>query len=230
MGAEKKEMDSLLAYRRALLRGCGYSYQDLEKPLIAIVNSWNEINPGHVHLRKLSEFVKEGVRNAGGTPMEFNTIAICDGIANSGNYSKFVLPSREIIAASIESTIKAYNFDGMVMICSCDKIIPGMLLASARCDIPTIFLTGGIMKPKTFKDGPLKGKTYVTSDIKEAIGQYKAGKITREDLNLIESETCCSPGVSRHRSPDSARWNHAGKRDRGLTGRRAPCHRACRRQ
>jgi len=195
MVAEKKEADSLLAYRRALLRGCGYSYQDLEKPLIAIVNSWNEINPGHIHLRKLSEFVKNGVRDAGGTPMEFNTIAICDGIANSGNYSKFVLPSREIIAASIESTIKAYNFDGMVMLCSCDKIIPGMLLASVRCDIPTIFLTGGIMKPKTFEEGPLKGKTYVTSDIKEAIGQYKTGKITKEDLNLIESETCCSPGA-----------------------------------
>jgi len=188
-------MDPVLAYRRALLRGCGYSYQDLEKPIIAIVNSWNEINPGHVHLRKLSKFVKDGVRDAGGTPMEFNTIAICDGIANSGKHSNMVLPTREIIAASVESTIKSYNFDGMVMICSCDKIIPGMLLASARCDIPTIFLTGGIMKPKTFEDGLLKGKTYVTSDIKEAIGQYKAGKITREDLYLIESETCCSPGA-----------------------------------
>ena len=188
-------MDPLLTYRRALLRGCGYSYQDLEKPLIAIVNSWNEINPGHIHLHKLSEFAKEGVRGSGGTPMEFNTIAICDGIANSGENSNIVLPSREIIAASIESTVKSYNFDGMVMICSCDKIIPGMLLASVRCDIPTIFLTGGIMEPKTFEDGPLKGKTYVTSDIKEAIGQFKAGKITREDLYLIESETCCSPGA-----------------------------------
>jgi len=193
--SEKKDVDPVSAYRRALLHGCGYSYQDLEKPLIAIVNSWNEINPGHIHLRKLSEFVKDGVRDAGGTPMEFNTIAICDGIANSDGYSNMVLPSREIIAASIESTIKSYNFNGMVMICSCDKIIPGMLLASVRCDIPTIFLTGGIMKPKIFEDGPLKGKTYVTSDIKEAIGQHKAGKITGEDLYLIESETCCSPGA-----------------------------------
>jgi len=193
--SEKKDVYPVSAYRRALLHGCGYSYQDLEKPLIAIVNSWNEINPGHIHLRKLSEFVKDGVRDTGGTPMEFNTIAICDGIANSDGYSNMVLPSREIIAASIESTIKSYNFNGMVMICSCDKIIPGMLLASVRCDIPTIFLTGGIMKPKIFEDGPLKGKTYVTSDIKEAIGQYKAGKITREDLYLIESETCCSPGA-----------------------------------
>jgi dihydroxy-acid dehydratase len=167
----------------------------LEKPIIAIVNSWNEINPGHIHLHKLSKFVKDGVRDAGGTSMEFNTIAICDGVANSGKYSNMVLPSREIIAASIESTIKTYNFDGMVMICSCDKIIPGMLLASARCDIPTIFLTGGIMKPKTFEEGPLKGKTYVTSDIKEAIGQHKAGRITGEELHIIESETCCSPGA-----------------------------------
>ncbi len=193
--SERKELDSLQTYRRALLRGCGYTYQDLEKSLIAIVNSWNEINPGHIHLRKLSDLVKNGVKSAGGTPMEFNTIAICDGIANSGNNSNFVLPSREIIAASIESSIKSYNFDGMVMICSCDKIIPGMLLASARCNIPTIFLTGGIMKSKTFETGSLKGKTFVTSDIKEAIGQYKVGKITEEELFRIESETCCSPGA-----------------------------------
>ncbi len=193
--SEKKKLDSLQAYRRALFRGCGYSYQDMEKPLIAIVNSWNEINPGHIHLRKLSKFVKEGVKEAGGTPMEFNTIALCDGIANSGQNSNFVLPTREIIAASIESTVKTYDFDGMVMIGSCDKIIPGMLLASTRCDIPTIFLTGGIMEPKLFEDGPLKGRTYVTSDIKEAIGQYKADKITIEEFSLIESETCCSAGA-----------------------------------
>jgi len=195
MPAEKEDLDPLKAYSRALFRGCGYSYKDLAKPRIAIVNSWNEINPGHTHLRNLSVFVKEGVREAEGTPMEFNTIATCDGIANSGNYSKFVLPSREIIAASIESTIKAYKFDGMVMLCSCDKIIPGMLLAAARCDIPTVFLTGGIMKPKYFNDGPLKGKTFVTSDIKEAIGRFKAGKISKEEFFLIESETCCSPGA-----------------------------------
>jgi dihydroxy-acid dehydratase len=195
MASEKEDLESRKAYERALYIGCGYSYEDLAKPKIAIVNSWNEINPGHVHLRKLSKFVKDGVREAGGTPMEFNTIAICDGIANSGNFSKYVLPSREVIAASIECTIKAYSFDGMVMLCSCDKIIPGMLLATARCNIPTIFLTGGIMEPKTFKNGPLKGKTLVTCDIKEAIGLYKAGKITQEEFILIESETCASPGA-----------------------------------
>ena len=195
MSIQKEELDPIKAYERALYRACGFSYEDLQKPKIAIVNSWNEINPGHIHLRKLANIVKAEIRNSGGTPMEFNTIAICDGIANSGNFSKYVLPSREIIASSIESTIKAYNFDGMVMLCSCDKIIPGMLLAAARCNIATIFLTGGIMEPKHFKDGPLKGRTYITSDIKEAIGEYKAGKISKEEFFLIESQTCCSPGA-----------------------------------
>jgi len=189
------DLDFRKAYERALYLGCGYSYDDLEKPRIAIVNSWNEINPGHIHLQKLAKFVKNGVKKAGGTPMEFNTIAICDGIANSGNFSKYVLPTREIIAASIESTIKAYNFDGMVMVCSCDKIIPGMLIAATRCNLPTIFLTGGVMEPKYFETGPLKGKTYVTSDIKEAIGQFNRGKLTKEEFLLIESQTCCSPGA-----------------------------------
>jgi dihydroxy-acid dehydratase len=195
MSLNRTELDSRKAYERALFFGCGYSYEDLQKPKIAIVNSWNEINPGHIHLNRLAKFVKEGVKEASGTPMEFNTIACCDGIANSGVFSNYILPSREIIAASVESTIKAYGFDGMVMLCSCDKIIPGMLLAAARCNIPTIFLTGGTMLPKTFQDGPLKGKTFVTSDIKEAIGKYNAGLIKKEDLFLIESETCCSPGA-----------------------------------
>jgi dihydroxy-acid dehydratase len=192
---ERKELDPTKAYERALYRGCGYSDDDLQKPRIAVVNSWNEINPGHIHLNKLAEFVKKGVKEMGGLPMEFNTIALCDGIANSGNFSKYILPSREIIAASVECTIKAYDFDGMIMLCSCDKIIPGMLLAAARCNIPSIFLTGGIMLPKTFQDGPFKGKTFVTSDVKEAIGKYNAGLISSGELYLIESETCCSPGA-----------------------------------
>jgi dihydroxy-acid dehydratase len=195
MNKEKESLDPLQAYERALLHGCGYTYQDLNKPRIAIVNSWNEVNPGHIHLRKLAKIVKESIEKNGGTPMEFNTIAACDGIANSGNYSKYVLPSREVIANSVECMVKAYDFDGMVMLCSCDKIIPGMLIAAARCNIPTIFLTGGIMDAKTFTEGPLKGKTYVTSDIKEAIGEYNAGNLTSEEFFQIESETCASPGA-----------------------------------
>ncbi len=195
MTLNTEKLDPRKTYERALYLGCGYTYDDLKKPRIAIVNSWNEINPGHIHLRKLAEFVKEGIREAGGTPMEFNTIASCDGIANSGSFSKYILPSREIIAGSVECTIKAYNFDGMVMLCSCDKIIPGMLMGAVRCNIPTIFLTGGIMMPKFFENGPLKGKTFVTSDIKEAIGELQAGKISKEEFFLIESQTCCSAGA-----------------------------------
>jgi len=195
MTLNNEKLDPRKAYERALYLGCGYTYDDLEKPKIAIVNSWNEINPGHIHLRDLAEYVKEGIREAGGTPMEFNTIASCDGIANSGSFSKYILPSREIIAGSVECTIKAYNFDGMVMLCSCDKIIPGMLMAAVRCNIPTIFLTGGIMMPKFFENGPLKGKTFVTSDIKEAIGELQAGKISKEEFFLIEAQTCCSAGA-----------------------------------
>ena len=140
MPVNQEDLDLSKAYERALYYGCGFTREDLKKPKIAIVNSWNVINPGHIHLKKLANIVIEEIKNVGGTPMEFNTIAICDGIANSGNFSKYVLPSREIIASSIECTIKAYNFDAMVMICTCDKIIPGMLIAAARCNIPTIFL------------------------------------------------------------------------------------------
>src|SRR6056297_343443 len=139
--------DPRMAYKRALYKGCGYSSADLEKPQIGIVNSYNTVNPGHIHLNKISEFIKKGISEAGGTPMEFNTIAICDGIANSGTKSKYVLPSREIIAASVETLVNAHGFDGIVCMASCDKIIPGMVIGALRCGLPTIFFTGGVMHP-----------------------------------------------------------------------------------
>lgn len=183
--------DPRLAYKRALYHGCGYSDADLEKPLIAIANSFNQMNPGHIHLNQLADLVKEGVLETGGTPMIFNTIGICDGIANSGEKSKFVLPSREIIANSIESMVQSHGFDGLVCICSCDKIIPGMIMGAIRCNLPTIFLTGGVMDPAQI---PGIG-TKVTSDIKEAIGLFNAGEIDEETFRLIEEKTCCSPGA-----------------------------------
>jgi len=183
--------DPRLAYKRALYHGCGYSDADLEKPLIAIANSFNQMNPGHIHLNQLADLVKEGVLETGGTPMIFNTIGICDGIANSGEKSKFVLPSREIIANSIESMVQSHGFDGLVCICSCDKIIPGMIMGAIRCNLPTIFLTGGVMDPAQI---PGIG-TKVTSDIKEAIGLFNAGEIDEETFRLIEKKTCCSPGA-----------------------------------
>ncbi len=183
------KLDPRKAYARALYKSIGFTDDDLRKPLIAVVNSWSEYTPGHVHLRKLAEHVKMGIWNAGGMPAEFNTIAACDGIAQ-GEGMHYILPSREIIAASVEMMVKAHSANAMVMLCSCDKIIPGMLLAAARCDLPTIFLTGGIMDPKKFGD-----RVRVTSDIKEAIGAYNAGFITEDEFYEIESETCCSHGL-----------------------------------
>ncbi len=183
--------DPLMTYKRALYHGCGFSNEDLKRPNIAIANSFNDINPGHIHLHELAKEVKSGILEAGGLPMEFNTIAICDGIANSGNNSKYVLPSRDIIAMSLEATVQSHGFDGLVCICSCDKIIPGMIMGAIRCNLPTIFLTGGVMDPAEI---PGIG-TKVTSDIKEAIGEWKAGKIDDLTLERIENETCCTPGA-----------------------------------
>jgi dihydroxy-acid dehydratase len=185
------KIDPNQAYKRALYRGCGFTTEDLQKPLIGIINSFTEVNPGHIHLRGLADFVKNGVKEAGGTPMEINTIAICDGIANSGSLSKFVLPSRDIIAASMECVVRAHGFDGLVCLCSCDKIIPGMIMGAIRCNLPTIFLTGGIMEPANIPGIGIK----VTSDIKEAIGEFNAGKITAEQFRLIEEKTCATCGA-----------------------------------
>ncbi len=177
------------AYERALFKALGHSDEDLAKPMIAIANSWSEINPGHVHLRTLAEWVKRGIIAAGGNPVEFNTIGLCDGICQ-GRGMHYVLPSREIIAASVELTLEAYNFAGVVLLCSCDKIIPGMLMAAARANLPAVFVPGGVMQPKRFAD-----KTRVTSDVKEAIGQYNAGVISLDEFMAIESETCTGAGA-----------------------------------
>ncbi|MHA1520426.1 MAG: dihydroxy-acid dehydratase [Promethearchaeota archaeon] len=174
------------AYKRALYHGCGYSSSDLQKPIIAIANSYNRMNPGHIHLQKLANHVISSIQEHGGTPMEFNTIAICDGIANNGDQSKYVLPSRDLIAASVEAQVKAHGFDGLICIASCDKIIPGMIMGALRCNLPTIFLTGGIMKPFTHA----KLGEVVTSDIKEAMGKWNAGKMTENLLNEIIEGTC----------------------------------------
>ncbi len=176
-------------YARSLYRASGYTGEDLKKPLIAIANSWTEANPGHIHLRQLSEQVKRGIIAAGGMPVEFNTIAPCDGIAQ-GRGMHYVLPSRDIVAASVEMMLNSHQFDAMVMLCSCDKIVPGMLMAALRCNVPTIFVTGGTMLPFESANGVM-----VASDVKEAIGACKAGKIDDNQLEYIESNVCCSPGL-----------------------------------
>jgi len=175
------------AYPRALLRGAGVSAADFGKPLIGIANSWNEIVPGHVHLRQLAAWVKEGVRSAGGVPLEFNTIAPCDGIAH-GPGMHYSLPSRDIIAASVELMIQAHQLDGLIAISACDKSTPGMLLAAARLNLPTICLTGGIMAPGSFR-----GREVILSDVKEGMGQVRSGALPAEDF--AELEACACPGA-----------------------------------
>jgi len=176
------------APHRALFKALGLTDEELSRPLIGIANSWNEVIPGHKHLREIAEAVKAGVRLAGGTPLEFNTIGICDGIAMGHEGMKYSLPSRELIADSIEIMTKAYQFDGLVMISSCDKIIPGMLMAMARLNIPSIFISGGPMLA-----GRYRGRDIDLHDVFEAIGAYNAGKISLDELKAIEEAAC--PGV-----------------------------------
>ncbi len=141
------------APHRGLLHACGLTNADIEKPFIGIANSFCEIVPGHVNLNKVARIIKQAVRNAGGIPFEFNTIAVCDGIAMGHTGMKYSLPSREIIADSVETMARAHCFDGLVCIPNCDKIIPGMLMAAVRLNIPTIFVSGGPMKAGVTKDG-----------------------------------------------------------------------------
>ncbi len=177
------------AGHRALLHSLGVTRDELNKPFVAVVNSFSEIVPGHVHLRRLAEAVKAGIRAAGGVPFEFNTIAICDGLAQGHSGMYYSLPSRDLIADSIELTVEAHKFDAMVMLPSCDKIVPGHLMAAARLDLPTIVVTGGPMLP-----GYWRGQKLTLVDAREAIGRVKTGKLSELELAEIEQAACPGPG------------------------------------
>jgi dihydroxy-acid dehydratase len=173
---------------RGLLRACGLQPEDIGKPFIAVVNSYTDVVPGHRHLRKLSERVKEAIREAGGVPFEFSTIAICDGIAMGHLGMRYSLPSRELIADAVESMAQAHGFDGMVCISNCDKITPGMAMAAVRLDIPTIFVTGGPMMAGRAPNGA--SGDLIT--IFEAVGKVQSGEMDEQTLSAYEA-TCC-PG------------------------------------
>ncbi len=177
------------AYARALYRPMGLSDADFGKPLIAIVNSASDLTAGHAHLGQLTEPIRRGISAAGGVGLEFHTVAACDGICQ-GRGMHFILPSREAIAASAEMMLRGHQFDGAVFVTSCDKITPGMLLAAARCDIPSVFVTGGYMRQAMF-DGKPRG----TSDIKEAMGARRAGLISADEFARIEHCICTGPGI-----------------------------------
>ncbi|MFC2020934.1 dihydroxy-acid dehydratase [Chloroflexota bacterium] len=171
------------------MHSVGYRSKDLEKPLIAVVNSWSDVNPGHMPLKYLAERVKEGIWAAGGVPGEFNVPAPCDGMAQ-GPGMHYILPQRDLIASSVEAMVKAHGFQGMVMLASCDKIIPGMVMAAIRCDLPTIFLTAGAMMPYHLGE-----KIVVTSDLKEAIGKRRTGEIDETTFTAWQENFCFSAGT-----------------------------------
>ena len=178
------------APHRGLLRACGLKDEDMNKPFIGIANSYCDIVPGHIHLNEVARKVKQAVRDAGGVPFEFNTIAICDGIAMGHTGMKYSLASREIIADSVESMIKAHCFDGLICIPNCDKIIPGMLMASVRLNIPTIFVSGGPMAAGKDSDG----NAVDLVSIFEGVAQFQAGKIDEKKLHDLERTGCPGRG------------------------------------
>ena len=189
MGRRGDEQDMTEAYYIGLMGSCGYRRKDLRNPVIGIVNSWNDVNPGHKPLKELVNYVKEGIWASGGTPAEFNVPAPCDGMAQGGGMH-YILPQRDLIAASAEAMVEAHGFDGLVFLCSCDKIVPGMLMAAAHLDLPCLFLTAGSMLP--YREGD---KTYCTSDLKESIGQFKSGLIDRRTFEKWQSGMCASGGT-----------------------------------
>ena len=174
------------APQRSLLKAMGYTDSQIEKPLVGIVNSFNEVIPGHIHLKNIARAVKDGVLAAGGTPMEFPTIGVCDGIAMGHEGMKYSLVTRELIADSVECMAKAHQFDALVFIPNCDKIVPGMLMAAARVNVPCIFVSGGPMRSECSDEG----KAMDLNSVFEAVGAYKNGTISEERLHYFEENAC----------------------------------------
>lgn len=173
------------APHRSLFKAMGYTQTELDRPIIGVVNSANEIIPGHIHLDKIAEGVKAGIRLAGGTPVEFSTIGVCDGIAMNHPGMRYSLASRELIADSVEIMATAHPFDGLVLIPNCDKIIPGMMMAALRLDIPTVLVSGGPMLP-----GRVGGKAVDLISVFEGVGALRAGQITSGQLEELEDQAC----------------------------------------
>lgn len=173
------------APHRSLLYATGLTPEELERPLIGVVNSRNDLVPGHIHLDRIGQAAKAGVRMAGGTPLEFNAIAVCDGIAMGHAGMRYSLPSRELIADSVEAMVSAHALDGVVLIPNCDKIVPGMLMAAARLDLPAIFVSGGPMLA-----GRFRGSDVDVNTVFEAVGRYSSGCMSEEELEELELNAC----------------------------------------
>lgn len=175
------------APHRSLLFACGMKRSDMKKPFIGICNSYENFVPGHCHLNYVGQIIREAVIEAGGVPLEFNTIAVCDGLAMAHGGMKYSLPSRELIADSVETVARAHCFDALICVPNCDKIVPGMLIGALRVNIPTIFASGGPMAPGHH---PLTGKDSDLNTVFEGVGAENSGKITAKDLEKIEETSC----------------------------------------
>ena len=177
------------APHRSLFHALGVTSAEMDKPFIGIINSYSEVVPGHIRLRDIAEAVKAGVRSGGGIPFEVNTIAVCDGIAMNHPGMKYSLPSRELIADSVEIVAEAHAFDALVFIPNCDKIIPGMLMAAVRLNLPAIFISGGPMLAGCL-DSDDGVKKVDLSSVFEAVGRVASGQMTEEELEKLEEIAC----------------------------------------
>ena len=186
MNSDNIKKGAAKAPHRSLLKADGLTDDQIRKPFIGIVNSFNEIVPGHIHLQQISRAVKDGVLAAGGTPLEFNTIGVCDGIAMGHEGMKYSLASRELIADTVECMVRAHCFDALVFIPNCDKVVPGMLMAAARLNLPSIFVSGGPM----LSTCDTSGKSMDLNSVFEALGELNAGKIGEEKLQYYEDNAC----------------------------------------
>ena len=187
MNSDQVKLGNERAPHRSLFFATGMKRADMKKPFIGICNSYESFVPGHCHLNKVGEIVRQAVIDAGGVPMEFNTIAVCDGIAMAHPGMKFSLPSRELIADAVETVVRAHCFDALICIPNCDKIVPGMLLGALRVNIPTIFASGGPMAPGRH---PKTGKDTDLNSVFEAVGAENVGKITKRELEQVEETSC----------------------------------------
>ena len=185
MRSETVKLGSTRAAHRSLFNALGLGKKELGKPLIGVVNSFNELIPGHMHLREITEAAKNGVWQAGGVPVEFPAIGICDGIAMGHDGMRYPLASRELIADSVEAMANGHALDALVMVTNCDKITPGMLMAAARLNIPCVVVSGGPMLA-----GHYKGRNVSVSTSFEAAGLFEAGKINSEELDAMERANC----------------------------------------
>ena len=182
--------EEAIDHRNALLYAMGIKEEDTKKPYVGIINSWNDLNPGHYHFKTVIEDIKEAIRKAGGLPLEIPVTGICDGICSNTPGDRYTLPSRDLVSAEVESMVEGNQLDGMVLLASCDKVVPGMIMAVNRLNLPSVVFTGGYMQP-----GKFKGKIVTLTHTKQAYAAYMDGIISREDYKGIVNNACPTTGA-----------------------------------